>query len=88
MKELGNKTEIKITELMSPSFISSSSKFDSIESLFEASDFKVESPADLSAIPDEEWEKFIVGNTSFGSWSEMQQKTMQQYSKQQLNKGL
>lgn len=88
LKELGNKTEIKMTELMSPSFISDCSEFDSIESLFEASGFTVESPADFAAIPDEEWEEFIVINTSFNSWNEMRQKAMLKYAKQHLNKGL
>jgi hypothetical protein len=75
MQELSKKTEVKMTELMNPNFVSGCSKFDNIEALFDASGFTVESPADFSAIPDEEWEEFIVENTSFSSWSEMQHKT-------------
>lgn len=88
MQELSKKTEIKMTELMSPSFVFGCSKFCTIEDLFDASGFTVESPADFAAIPDEEWEEFIVENTSFGSWSEMQHKAMEHYKKQQLHKGL
>jgi len=88
MSELSKKTEIKLTELMSPSFISSCSKFESIEALFDASGFTVESPADFTAIPDEEWEEFIVGNTSFSSWIVMQHKAMEDYIKKLLHKGL
>lgn len=87
IEELGKKTEIKMTELMRPSFVSACSKFECIEDLFDASGFTVESPADFAAIPDEEWEEFIVGNTSFSSWSEMQHKAMEHYTKQQLHKG-
>ncbi|WP_394179576.1 hypothetical protein [Marinomonas posidonica] len=86
--ELSKKTEIKLTELMSPSFVSGCSKFNTIEDLFDASGFTIESPADFSAIPDEEWEKFIVENTSFSSWNEMQHKALEHYTKQQLQKGL
>ncbi|QBZ83125.1 hypothetical protein GHNINEIG_01166 [Hydrogenovibrio crunogenus] len=81
MHELSEKTEIKLTELMNPSFVASCSKFDSIEDLFDASGFSIESPEDFAEIPDDEWEEFIVGNTSFSSWNEMQQ-----YTKQQLHK--
>jgi len=88
LQELSKKTEIKMTELMSPSFVSGCSKFSTIEDLFDASGFTVESPADFAAIPDEEWEEFIVGNTSFSSWNEMQHKAMEHYTKQQLHKGL
>ena len=88
MQELSKKTEIKMTELMSPAFISGCSEFDSMESLFDASTFIVENPADFAAIPDEEWERFIVENTSFSSWCEMQQKAMEHYMKQQLHKNL
>lgn len=88
MQELSKKTEIKLTELMSPSFVSGCSKFATIEDLFDASGFVVESPADFAAIPDEAWEEFIVENTSFNSWNEMQQKAMEYYTKQQLHKGL
>lgn len=88
MHELSKKTEIKMAELMSPNFVSGCSKFENIEALFDASGFTVESPADFTAIPDEEWEEFIVGNTSFSSWSVMQHKAMEHYTKKMLHKGL
>jgi len=88
MRELSEKTEVKLPELMSPDFVSSCSKFESIQALFDASGFIVESPADFAAIPDEEWEEFIIGNTSFSSWSVMQHKASEHYTIKQLNKGL
>lgn len=88
MQKLSEKTEIKLDELMNPVFVSGCSKFANIEDLFDASGFTVESPEDFAAIPDEEWEKFIVGHTSFSSWEEMQQQAMQHYTKQQLHIGL
>ena len=36
------------------------------------SGFIINSKADFEAIPDEEWEKYIIENTRFSSWSEMQ----------------
>tara|TARA_R110001583_G_scaffold15059_2_gene62432 strand:+ start:2168 stop:2476 length:309 start_codon:yes stop_codon:yes gene_type:complete len=87
IQELSKNTEIKLTELMSPGFVSGCSKFGTIEDLFDASGFTVESLADFAAIPDEEWEEFIVENTSFSSWNEMQHKAVEHYTKQQLNKG-
>lgn len=88
LEELSKKTEIKFTELMNPSFVSRFSKFDCLESLFDASGFNVGNPSDFAAIPVEEWEAFIVSNTSFNSWKEMQEKAMAYYVKQQLHSKL
>jgi hypothetical protein len=45
--------------------------FESVESMFRASGYKIESPADLAAIPDEPWDAFVRSRTRFGSWKEM-----------------
>mgnify|MGYP006889059493 CR=1 FL=1 len=39
---------------------------------FITSGFKVEAADDSKAIPDQEWEDFIIANTSFERWEDMQ----------------
>ncbi len=84
MKALDGQHEVKFTDMYNPAFVSGCSKFESIEELFDASGFKVESKEDFEAIPDEEWEVFISQNTSFDSWLEMQKSAGAAYVKKQL----
>ena len=83
-EELHGQHEVKFTDMYSPEFISSCSGFQSIDELFDASGFRVESKEDLEAIPDAEWEVFITQKTSFGSWLEMQKAAVAAYTKKQL----
>lgn len=87
-KKMHGTNEVKLTDLMPPEFISNCSQFENIEQLFDSSGFKVESKEDFAAIPDNEWEEFIVSNTSFNSWEEMQKQAMTEYAKKQLFKGI
>jgi len=70
-EELDGSHSVPIAELLTPDFLADCSVFASVDEMFEASGFKVESPEDFEAIPDEEWEWFIQQNTSYTSWSEM-----------------
>lgn len=63
---------ISIEELMTSEFISRCSSHNSIDSLFAASPYKLDSLADFNAIPDAEWDAFISSQTSYGDWEEMQ----------------
>ena len=64
--------QISIEELMPSEFISECSSFASIDDLFAASPFKLDSWADFNAIPDTEWDAFISSQTSYNDWEEMQ----------------
>lgn len=63
---------VSFTDIFPPQFISEHSNFRTIEELFDKSGFKVESAEDFEAIPDNEWETFIIQNTNFSSWEDMQ----------------
>lgn len=86
--ELGRKSTVRLTDLMDDRFISCCSDHSSLDEFFEASGFKVESKEDFTAIPDEEWEEFVVKETSYDSWIEMQKDAFIKYSKRQLTKDL
>ncbi|MEI4930731.1 hypothetical protein [Aeromonas caviae] len=88
LKKLSNTTQLTLAELMPSSFISSCSKFSSIDELFEASGFKIESADDFAAIPDDEWDLFIQQNTTYKNWLDMQQSAASEYAKATLYKGM
>jgi len=64
---------VSFPDLYPPQFISEHSSFGTIEELLDKSGFKVESMEDFKAIPDDEWGEFIIQNTNFDSWEDMQQ---------------
>lgn len=83
-KELDGNREVRLSELLTPKFISENSNFQDLDELFEASDFEIESKEDLEAIPDQEWNDFISKNTKFSSWEDMQKEAIIAYTKRQL----
>jgi hypothetical protein len=87
-KDMDGASQVQLTDLMTSEFISGCSSYENLDSLFSQSGFKIESKEDFEAIPDNEWEEFIVNNTSFDSWEEMQKTAMTAYVKKQLFKGL
>ncbi|MGA3827252.1 hypothetical protein [Pseudomonas chlororaphis] len=87
-KELEGTHQVKLTDTLNPGFVSSHSKFVDLEALFAASGFKIDTPEDFAAIPDDEWDKFISENTDFSNWEEMQRSAGASYMKAKLHKGL
>ena len=69
----GKEMSVPLSELLNNDFIAEHSSFASFDELLAASPFNVETTSDFEAIPDAEWDAYIVANTSFESWQEMQQ---------------
>ncbi|MFB9157442.1 hypothetical protein [Chromobacterium violaceum] len=88
IKEIERNNQIKLSDLMNSQFISSHSNFSSLEELFDASGFKIESVEDFKAIPDDELNDFIGKNTTFQSWKEMEQSAVLIYMKAAMSKGI
>jgi hypothetical protein len=70
-QDLEGTHSVPVTELLTPAFLSSCSRFRSAEELFEASGFPVNSQEDFAAIPDDQWDAFIGQSTSYSNWEEM-----------------
>lgn len=87
-KELQATKQVKLVDLMNPSFIAAHSKFEDLGALFAASGFKVDSAEDFAAIPDAEWDAFISEKTDFDNWLEMQKAAHTEFAKSILNKRL
>ena len=88
LKILNKVHDIKLQELMTSEFISQHSHYMNLEHLLNESGFIIENLEDWKVVPDEKWNDFIVKNTSFPSWEEMQKEAMTIYIKKQLFKNL
>lgn len=78
LKELQHRAEslsgahdVPIADLLTSEFMLLNTDFESAESMFSASGYKIQSQADFAAIPDEPWDAFVRSRTRFGSWKEM-----------------
>lgn len=71
---MAGEHSIPLTELCPPAFMAEHTDFATIEEMFEASGFTVETSEDFAAIPDSEWDTFIASRTRFADWRTMQEK--------------
>ncbi|HEX3684997.1 MAG TPA: hypothetical protein VHU83_20855 [Bryobacteraceae bacterium] len=83
-RELEGRRNVPVTELLTPEFLSSCSRFASADEMFEASGFQIESAEDFKAIPDAEWNAFISSNTSCPNWETMLAEASGEWAKRQL----
>ena len=86
-KSLAGKQNVPIPELLTPGFLRTCSRFQSVEQMFEASGFKIDSTEDFAAIPDTEWDEFIRVNTSFASWEALLSKAGGEWAARRLGLG-
>jgi len=83
-EELDGKHQLKFSELFNPDFMKHFTKFDSIDLMFEKSNFKIENTEDFKAIPEDKINEFVKNNTSFTTWAEMQEKAVAEWTKSKL----
>lgn len=70
-KGLDGTHTVSMTDILTSNFISEHTRFANANELFEASGFKCDSQEDFEAIPEDELDKFIQSESSFGSWKDM-----------------
>ncbi len=83
-KRLNGTHEVPIPELLTPEFLSTCSSFGSVQEMFEASGFAINSTDDFKAIPNLEWDAFVTRNTSFTSWKDMLDSAVRSWTSRQL----
>lgn len=83
-KELDGKSEVKIVNLFTNTFITKHTNSTDLEDFFSKSGFKINSKEDFESIPDEEWSTFISKNSNFNNWEEMLQSATMEYAKHKL----
>lgn len=88
LESIEGQGEVPFTEIFNEEFLTKYSSFISLEDMFKKSGFKIDTVDDFKAIPDNEWESFIVDNTKFSSWKEMQKIAATEYFQKKLKQGL
>jgi hypothetical protein len=83
-EELDGELEVPIKELLTDAFMRMHTKYASVQELFDASGFVVNTPDDFKAIPDDAWDQFIRGCSNFSDWNEMLQKATAEYVKRKM----
>ncbi|RJX20408.1 MAG: hypothetical protein C4575_06625 [Desulforudis sp.] len=78
-EQLDGEHSIPLTELFHDEFMLRNTEFPSIETMLEASGYKIESNEDFADIPDEEWDAFIRERTRCASWDEMKNAAAQEW---------
>ena len=78
---------VSANDLFPPEFIKNYTDFDSIDSLFDKSGFKIEASQDIENIPEEQWDAFIYKHTKFTSWQQMKKFAFDEYCYQRGIKG-
>lgn len=75
---------IPLAELFPVDFLTKYTQFASLEDMFQASGFAVESQKDFEKIPDDEWDNFIKSRTRFSSWKEMLETAFEEWTDHKL----
>ena len=88
--DIGNKLEnlegdVPFSDLFTPDFMRQYTSFDSIDSLFEAGGFHVETEEEFDALPEKDLDQHIAKNTKFNSWKEMLDKAGEIYLENRLD---
>ncbi len=81
---LQGEHKVPFDKLFPPEFMRRYTKHASIQTMFAASRWKVETQDDFAAIPDDERDAFIRRETQFGSWKEMMGKAVEDYVGREL----
>lgn len=86
-KKLDGENIVSIDELFSKEFLEKYSAFSSFDEMIDMSGFKLENEEDFSKLSEnEDWEFFIIKNTSFNSFEEMENEAAKEYVFNQLFK--
>lgn len=78
-KELNGSKNIPLSQLFPASFMKKYTSFSSVDDLFEAGGFKIDSQSDFDALPSDKLDKHIAATTKFRSWEDMLGEATSQY---------
>jgi hypothetical protein len=81
---ISGEHEIPLSELFPPDFMASHTEFDSLEGMFSASGFRVQTAEDFKKIPGDQWDTFVRNHTEFADWREMLRAGSGEWAERQL----
>jgi|ERR1051325_8535534 hypothetical protein len=83
-QELDGEHKVSLSEVLTNSFISKHTAFQSAEAMLEAAGFKVESQEDFEAIPQDKMDAYIRTISKFQNWQEMLGEAAQEWAARRL----
>lgn len=83
-EKLDGQHNVPVSELLTDSFVAQHTSFSSVDEMFKASGFKVETQEDFAAIPDIEWDNYIRSVSNFDGWQSMLDAGVQEWAKRKL----
>lgn len=85
IKELEQTTSVAFSELFTSDFMHHHTSFSSIEELFEAGNFKIDTNDDFEKISDDVLNTLVSKHTDFSSWQEMLDEAGSEYVANKLD---
>jgi hypothetical protein len=81
---LDGQQNVPVGDLLNPEFMSRHTRFGSVDDMFAASGFRIESQEDLAAVPDEQWDEFIRSVSKFSDWQSMLGEAAREWAGKQM----
>jgi len=81
-KSIGGKRQVKLTELLTDSFIRNNSDYNSLQNMVDSFPREIDSEKDFES---KEWDEFVRTESKFNSWEEMLQEAGDDWVKKKLD---
>ncbi len=81
-KSIGGKRQVKLTELLTDSFIRNNSDYNSLQDMIDSFPREIDSEKDFKS---KEWDEFVRTKSKFSSWEEMLQEAGDDWVKKKLD---
>lgn len=83
-EQLDGQHQVSLPELFPDEFMLRNTDYVSMNAMFSANGFTVDSSEDFAAIPDHAWEAIVVSKTRFTSWDEMKGAAVAEWARRRL----
>lgn len=83
-EKLSGEHKIPFKDLFNSDFLIKYTDFKSLDEMFHADEFVIESEDDFKKVPDDKWDEYIGKHTRFSNWQEMMGKASEEYFARKL----
>lgn len=85
VESLGGEHSVPLKELFTDSFMARHTKFATLDDFFSASGFKVDTPEDFKAIPDDKMDEYVRSASNFENWEAMKSEAVKEWARRKLS---
>ena len=84
VNKLSGNSEIRFKDLFNNKFMLNYTEFESINQMFQESDFDIKSEEDFNNISEDQLDEYVKQNTKFSNWEEMIEMAIEKWIKKEL----